>query len=270
MGLRMGRRRRGLAMTEFYRLRRTKITDGMALLGFLIGFLVPAYSAGKRMAEGFDLGMATEGLTQFVLSILMSAVTGGVIGLVAGLIAGRVWEAVHKAKRKAAREAEPPLSDAAPAVDSSGFAPIRAAGARPSSAGLAGISFDDSGFTAQEFISLIRRERPGDYDVLRTDQALQRTVNIGAWHGERLIGAIRLLSDGYLYASVTDLVVDPEFRRRGVGRELMTRALHHAGTGVVLFGSPPASSGFFERLGCVRAPSGYVLRRSPATAVKTR
>jgi ribosomal protein S18 acetylase RimI-like enzyme len=251
-------------MTEFYKLRRTKITDGMALLGFLIGFFIPAYSAGKRMAEGFDLGLVTEGLTQFVLSILMSAVTGGVIGLVVGLVAGRVWEAIHKARRKTAAAARLSEADGVsrPRPEFAATAP------RPANTGLAGISFDDSGYTAEEYMALMRHVDSTQLDVLRTDSALQRTLNIGAWHGERLVGAVRLLTDGYLYATVTDLVVHPDYRLRGIGRELMTRALNHAGTGVVLLGSPPSASGFFEKLGCIRAPSGYVLRKPTAVAAR--
>jgi ribosomal protein S18 acetylase RimI-like enzyme len=39
---------------------------------------------------------------------------------------------------------------------------------------------------------------------------------------------VRVLSDGYFFSTVPEVIVDPEYRRRGIGRELMRRALEVA------------------------------------------
>jgi GNAT superfamily N-acetyltransferase len=54
---------------------------------------------------------------------------------------------------------------------------------------------------------------------------LKKTINVGAWVGERLVGTVRVLSDGYFFNTIPELMVDPEFQRRGIGRELMYRAV---------------------------------------------
>ena len=54
--------------------------------------------------------------------------------------------------------------------------------------------------------------------------------------------------------------VHPEYRRRGIGRELMLRALAVAPRGRLFFGAQSQSVGFFEKLGCEPGPSGMVMR----------
>ncbi len=45
------------------------------------------------------------------------------------------------------------------------------------------------------------------------------TLVISAWDGERLVGAVRVLSDTIFRSYLLDLVVDPEYQRQGIGRE---------------------------------------------------
>ena len=101
---------------------------------------------------------------------------------------------------------------------------------------------------------------PRKYELAAAAPALARTTNIGAWEGERLVGAVRVLTDGYFFATVPEVLVDPDYQRRGIGRELMFRALAAAPCGALFFGAQPQSIGFFERLGCEPGPSGMVMR----------
>jgi GNAT superfamily N-acetyltransferase len=55
-------------------------------------------------------------------------------------------------------------------------------------------------------------------------------------------------------------MVDPEYQRLGIGRELMHRALHAAPGGRLFFGAQPGNEAFFERCGFVRGPIGFVGR----------
>jgi GNAT superfamily N-acetyltransferase len=118
------------------------------------------------------------------------------------------------------------------------------------------------GFGAADFIALANRVWRRDYDVARTAEAIARTINIGAWDDERLVGAVRVLSDGYLFSTVPEILVEPSYQLRGIGRELMTRALDHAPRGALFFGAQPQSVRFFERIGCTRGPVGFVLRKA--------
>ena len=50
-----------------------------------------------------------------------------------------------------------------------------------------------------------------------------------AYHEGRLVGFVNLAWDGGEHAFILDTLVHPEFRRRGIGRELVTRAVAEAG-----------------------------------------
>jgi GNAT superfamily N-acetyltransferase len=117
------------------------------------------------------------------------------------------------------------------------------------------------GFPAEDFLTLANHVWPRDYDVDRMREALSRTTNIGAWDGSRLVGAVRVLSDGYLFSTVCEILVESTYQRRGIGRELMRRAVERAPRGILFLGAQPQSLQFFERIGCTRGPVGFVVRR---------
>lgn len=119
-------------------------------------------------------------------------------------------------------------------------------------------------FTADQFLALAQRVWPRPYDHARAAAALERTANVGAWDRGALVGAVRVLTDGYFFATVPEILVDPVYQRRGIGRELMARALVLAPQGALFFGAQPQSVAFFERLGYAPGPVGFVARRSPA------
>jgi ribosomal protein S18 acetylase RimI-like enzyme len=118
------------------------------------------------------------------------------------------------------------------------------------------------GFDTADYVALAKRVWPREYDVARIEDAILRTINIGAWDDARLVGAVRVLSDGYLFSTIPEILVEPPYQRRGIGRELMRRALEHAPRGALFFGAQPQSIGFFERIGCTPGPVGFVLRKT--------
>lgn len=119
-----------------------------------------------------------------------------------------------------------------------------------------------AGFPVADFLELAARVWPREYDVSAAERALTQTTNLGAWDGSRLVGAVRLLTDGYFFATIPKILVDPEYERRGIGRALMREALRVAPRGKVFLGAQPPAVGFFERVGCVRGPVGFVATRS--------
>jgi ribosomal protein S18 acetylase RimI-like enzyme len=46
---------------------------------------------------------------------------------------------------------------------------------------------------------------------------------ISAWDGERLVGFARAISDGAFNAYISTVAVLPEYQKRGIGRELISR-----------------------------------------------
>ena len=117
---------------------------------------------------------------------------------------------------------------------------------------------DDCALEAEEFLGFASRVWPGGYDVEKTRAALTRTLNITARDGERLAGCLRILTDGYFFGTITELLVLPEYQGRGVGSALLRLAREHAPT-LLYFGAQPGVEGFYEKNGCKRSLQAYCI-----------
>lgn len=83
---------------------------------------------------------------------------------------------------------------------------------------------------------------------------------VTAWDGDRLVGCVRVLSDGHFRSVIFDLAVLPEYQRQGIGRELVRRCRERYPTAEWLVQTDEAK-GFYERIGF--AVSGDVFLRIP-------
>ena len=117
---------------------------------------------------------------------------------------------------------------------------------------------DDCALEAEEFLGFASRVWPGDYDVEKTRAALTRTLNITARDGERLAGCLRILTDGYFFGTITELLVLPEYQGRGVGSALLRLAKEHTPT-LLYFGAQPGVESFYEKNGCKRSLQAYCI-----------
>ena len=80
----------------------------------------------------------------------------------------------------------------------------------------------------------------------------------------QLVGVARLLDDGGLHASLWDVIVRPDHRRRGVGTALTRAALDRcADRRLVALVSTPAAVPFFAAMGIAREP-----HRPPAICLR--
>ena len=90
---------------------------------------------------------------------------------------------------------------------------------------------------------------------------------VSAYEQDELVGSARLVSDGVLYAVLFDMIVAPEYQRRGIGTELLHRLLHRceeAGIRDVLLFAARGVADFYRRFGFVERPDhapGMILRR---------
>jgi GNAT superfamily N-acetyltransferase len=243
-------------MSEFYSLRRNAITDISAFFGFVIGFLGSSPIAYPYLQVGFQTQEIVKGFAWFIGITFGSGVLLGIAGLGVGRALGWFWESSHKVVRRAkgrefAIAAGPSIGhvqpSAVPLVPRGGPADV----AQPT------IRYA-SGVDARGLADLMARSDAGTADVARLEAAMSRTTNIGAWDGTRLVGALRLLSDGYEWSVVTDILVDPAYRRRGIGRELMRRASEAASGKFAVARIPPGTEGFFRRLDALPAYDGFV------------
>lgn len=73
---------------------------------------------------------------------------------------------------------------------------------------------------------------------------------ISAWSGDHLIGFARGISDQVRYAQVLDVLVHPDYRRDGIGKELISRLVNDPAMCVrgVILGTPSMKE-FYESAG---------------------
>lgn len=122
-------------------------------------------------------------------------------------------------------------------------------------------NLDDGTLKAVEFLTLVNRVWPGQYDAGQTTgPPLSRTWNITAYDGDVLVGCLRVLTDGCFFGTITELLVLPEYQRRGIGSRLLQLARAHTPT-MLYFGAQPGLERFYEENGCKRSLQSYLIEK---------
>ena len=78
---------------------------------------------------------------------------------------------------------------------------------------------------------------------------INSTLVVSAWEDSRLVGAVRVLSDGIIRSVIYDLVVDPDFQGQGIGAELLKRCVAVYPKSEWLVQTTEDVSGYYEKLG---------------------
>ena len=107
---------------------------------------------------------------------------------------------------------------------------------------------NDTTLTADTFIAMANQVWAGDYHARYTAEALLRTINTTAWDKDALVGCVRVLSDGYFFGTVTEILVLSAYQKRGIGKQLMELAFETSPTSL-FFGAQAEAVGFYEKLG---------------------
>ncbi|MBL7997159.1 MAG: GNAT family N-acetyltransferase [Candidatus Kapabacteria bacterium] len=92
-------------------------------------------------------------------------------------------------------------------------------------------------------------------DVLREAIRESRFV-LTAWSGERIVGFLRAVGDGLTIIYIQDILVIDEYRRQGIGSELLRRTLHHYQNVrqiLLLTDNQPETISFYKSVGLQQA-----------------
>lgn len=94
-------------------------------------------------------------------------------------------------------------------------------------------------------------ESTPDPDTLRYFNVpfMNSTLVISAWDNDRLIGVVRVLSDKIIRSVIHDLVIDPDYRKMGIGKELIRRCIEHYPNSEWLVQTEKHISGYYEKMG---------------------
>lgn len=115
---------------------------------------------------------------------------------------------------------------------------------------------DDQTLEAEKFLAFVNQVWPGEYDPQKTQDALEKTLNITAYEGETLVGCLRILTDGCFFGTITELLVLSGYQGRGIGSCLLQLAREHTPT-LLYFGAQPGLERFYEKNGCHRSLQSY-------------
>ena len=120
---------------------------------------------------------------------------------------------------------------------------------------------NDTNLIASTFIPFVNQIWQGDYDLERTQAALSKTLNITAYDNKMLVGCLRMLTDGYFFGTITELLVLPKFQKQGVGSKLLELAKENAPT-MLYFGAQPGVEAFYEKNGCQKSLQSYMIGKT--------
>lgn len=119
---------------------------------------------------------------------------------------------------------------------------------------------NDQRLTAAAFISFANQIWQSDYDLEKTAAALSKTQNITAYDGDKLVGCLRILSDGYFFGTITELLVLPDYQKQGIGSKLLQLARENAPS-LLYFGAQPGLESFYEKNGCQKSLQSYIIKK---------
>ena len=87
---------------------------------------------------------------------------------------------------------------------------------------------------------------------------MSKTINITAYDDSTLTGCLRILTDGCYFGTITELLVLPEYQKKGIGSRLLQLAKEYTPT-MLYFGAQPGLEGFYEKNGCQRSLQSYMI-----------
>ena len=117
---------------------------------------------------------------------------------------------------------------------------------------------NDKELNASVFISFVNNIWLGDYDIDKTQLALSKTLNITAYDDKTLVACLRILSDGYFFGTITELLVLPQYQRQGIGTKLLHLAKCNTPT-ILYFGAKPEAEEFYKKNGCQKSLQSYII-----------
>jgi predicted N-acetyltransferase YhbS len=100
-------------------------------------------------------------------------------------------------------------------------------------------------------------------DLSRLQKMLdQADMIITAWDGGKLVGIARAITDFSYCCYLSDLAVNKEYQKKGIGRELVRRVHEMLGEEIslILLASPVAMN-YYPKIGFTKIENGYIIPR---------
>lgn len=111
--------------------------------------------------------------------------------------------------------------------------------------------------------STLGERRPVDRPEVFADMLKHANLTVSAWHGERLVGIARSLTDFSYVAYLADLAVDVDYQKQGIGKQLIEETQSHLGpTCILVLLAAPKANDYYPKLGFEHNPRAWMLKKS--------
>jgi len=119
--------------------------------------------------------------------------------------------------------------------------------------------------TPEQFVDILNRSglaerRPVDDETCIAGMVANGNLTITAWNGEVLVGIARSVTDFFYCCYLSDLAVDRDYQRQGIGRELIARTRAELGQrcSIILLSAPQAVD-YYPHIGMQRHAQAWVM-----------
>ena len=120
--------------------------------------------------------------------------------------------------------------------------------------------------TTAEFRSLLERSSLAERRPVDNQEALDAMLKHGnllctAWDNELLVGVARSLTDFEYSCYLSDLAVDKNYQKRGIGSQLIELTKNQLGkkASLILL-SAPAAEGYYPKIGFTKHESAWLIK----------
>jgi len=118
--------------------------------------------------------------------------------------------------------------------------------------------------TAEEFVDVLRRSTLAERRPVNSPKAIEAMLQHAnllctAWDGAKLVGVARSLTDFEFCCYLSDLAVDEQYQKQGIGRELirLTKSRLGAQSKIILLAAPKAEQ-YYPRVGFEAHRSAWI------------
>ena len=121
--------------------------------------------------------------------------------------------------------------------------------------------------TTEQFIDVLRRSTLGERRPIDDYECMEGMVNnsnvlVTAWDGEKLVGVARSMTDFHYACYLSDLAVDRDYQRQGIGKQLQILTQQQLGKHCkLILIAAPAANGYYQQLGYTHMPCCWALSR---------
>ena len=125
----------------------------------------------------------------------------------------------------------------------------------------------DRQISAAQFIDVLNRSTLGERRPVKDPERIQKMLDHGnilitAWAGDKLVGVSRALTDFSFCCYLSDLAVDVDYQKQGIGKKLISDTHAVAGpTTTLILLAAPAAAAYYPKIDMEQFTDCFIIRR---------